>query len=257
MTSEGLRALLLDLDDTLIDNAMDTFIPAYFRALEAFVAEVVEPGMFIEELLKATRAMDRNDGSGPTNEEVFAAAFYPALGVPREEMEPLLAGFYREAFPKLAPLTAARPAAPKIVGWALERGLQVVIATNPLFPRTAIEQRMAWGGVGVDRFDYDLVTSYENCRATKSSPAYFLEIVSKLGRRPEECLMVGDNWGWDVICAGEAGIPGYWIASDGRQPPQPVVPVVGRGDLDGFLAAAESGDLERRWAERVCRGLAV
>jgi len=62
--------------------------------------------------------------------------------------------------------------------------------------------------------------------------------------------MVGDNWGWDVVCAGEAGIPGYWIASDGVKPPEPVVPVVGRGDLDGFLAAAESGDLEEHWAER-------
>ncbi len=94
MSSIGLKALLLDLDDTLIDNSMDTFIPAYFRALEAFVAGVVEPGRFIEELLKATRAMDGNDGTGLSNEEVFAAAFYPALGVPRDEMEPLLARFY-------------------------------------------------------------------------------------------------------------------------------------------------------------------
>jgi FMN phosphatase YigB (HAD superfamily) len=256
MNSTGLKALLLDLDDTLIDNAMDTFIPAYFRALETFVAGVVEPGRFIEELLKATRAMDGNDGAGVTNEEIFASAFYPALGVPREEMEPLLARFYNEAFPRLAPLTGRRPAAPKIVEWAKGRGLQVVIATNPLFPRTAIEQRMAWGGVGVDLFDYELVTCYENSHATKSSPAYFREIVDFLGRQPGECLMVGDNWGWDVACAGEAGIPSFWIASDGAQPPEPVVEVVGRGDLDAFLAVAEDGSLERSWAERVSQGLA-
>jgi FMN phosphatase YigB (HAD superfamily) len=220
------------------------------------VAGVVEPGRFIEELLKATRAMDGNDGSGPRNEEVFAAAFYPALGVPREEMEPLLERFYNEAFPRLEPLTGVRPAAPKIVEWAMSRGLQVVIATNPLFPRTAIEQRMAWGGVGVDRFDYELVTCYENSRATKSSPAYFREIVEFLGRQPDECLMVGDNWGWDVVCAGEAGIPSFWIASDGDQPSEPVVPVVGKGDLDALLTAAESGDLEESWARRVARGIA-
>jgi FMN phosphatase YigB (HAD superfamily) len=250
-----LKALLLDLDDTLIDNSMDTFIPAYFRALEAFVAGVVEPGRFIQELLKATRAMDGNDGSGPSNEDVFAAAFYPGLGVPREEMEPLLARFYSEAFPRLEPLTGKRPAAPKIVEWAMARGLQVVIATNPLFPRTAIEQRMAWGGVGVDRFDYELVTCYENSHATKSSPAYFREIVGFLDREPEECLMVGDNWGWDVVCAGTAGIPSYWIAMDGARPPEPVVPVVGRGDLDDLLASAESGVLERSWMEYVGQGL--
>jgi len=257
MTSPALKALLLDLDDTLIDNSMDTFIPAYFRALEAFVADVVEPGRFIEELLKATRAMDGNDGSGSSNEEVFAAAFYPALGVPREEMEPLLARFYAEAFPQLAPLTGQRSVAPKIIEWAKDRDLQVVIATNPLFPRTAIEQRMAWGGVGVDRFDYELVTCFENSHATKSSPAYFREIVDFLGRKPEECLMVGDNWGWDVVCAGTAGIPSFWIASDGAQPPEPVVEVVGRGDLDTFMTALENGELERNWAERVNQGRAI
>jgi FMN phosphatase YigB (HAD superfamily) len=253
MNSAALKALLLDLDDTLIDNAMDTFIPAYFQALESFVDSVVDPKVFIQELLKATRAMDRNNGFGPTNEEVFAAAFYPPLGVPREELEPLLGRFYAEAFPRLEPLTKPRPAAPKVVEWAKGRGLQVVIATNPLFPRTAIEQRMAWGGVGVDLFDYELVTCYENSHATKSSPAYFREIVEFLGQRPGECLMVGDNWGWDVVCAGEAGVPAFWISPDGASPPEPAIEIVGRGDLDAFLVAAEDGTLERRFSARGAR----
>jgi FMN phosphatase YigB (HAD superfamily) len=253
MSPTALKALLLDLDDTLIDNPMDAFIPAYFKALEGFVADVVSPERFITELLAATRAMNRNDGSGPSNAEVFAAAFYPALGVERAEFEPVLERFYREAFPSLAPLVGSRAAAPRIVDWAFERGLQVAIATNPLFPRTAIEQRMAWGGVGVDRYPYDLVTSYENCHATKSDPAYYREIVGTLGRRPEECLMVGDNWDWDIACAAEAGIPGYWIAADGVEVPSPRVDVVGRGDLDSFLAAVGDGSLEARLEELVLR----
>jgi FMN phosphatase YigB (HAD superfamily) len=254
MTSTALRAVLLDLDDTLIDNPMATFIPAYFAALEAFVSGVVAPDVFIEELLRATRAMDHNQGSGPTNEEVFAAAFYPRLGVPQELMEPLLERFYREAFPGLEPVVGKRPAAPKVIEWAQSRDLQVVIATNPLFPRTAIEQRMAWGEVGVDRFDYQLVTSYENCHATKSHPAYFSGIVENLGRRPYECLMVGDNWAWDVACAAEAGVPAFWIAHDGAQAPPPPTRTVGRGDLDSFLEQARSGQLEEQWRELVWEG---
>ena len=66
--------------------------------------------------------------------------------------------------------------------------------------------------------------------------------------------MVGDNWGWDVVCAGEAGLPAYWIAADGAQPPEPVVPVVGQGNLDAFLVAAEDGSLEENWAERTSVG---
>ena len=249
MTVPSLKALLLDLDDTLIDNPMDTFIPAYFQALKDFVAAVVPPELFIAELLAATRCMTRSDGSGPSNEEVFAEAFYPGLGVARANVEPLLERFYGEAFPKLRPLTGVRPAAPRIVEWAQNRGLQVVIATNPLFPRSAIEQRMEWGGVGVDRFTYDHVTTYENSHATKSHPAYFREILEILGRRPEECLMVGDNWEWEVACAAEAGVAGFWIAAADEIPPPPAAEALGQGSLDEFLGLAESGTLEKTFAD--------
>jgi FMN phosphatase YigB (HAD superfamily) len=257
MTTTGLKALLLDLDDTLIDNPVRTFIPAYFEALKVFVADTVDPDRFIAELLAATRAMDRNDGTGPMNEEVFAETFYPALGVPREVLEPVLGRFYREAFPCLQPMTAPRAAAPKIVEWAARRGLQVVIATNPLFPRTAIEQRMAWGGVGVDRFTFDLVTAYENCRATKSHEAYYRDIVAFLGRRPEECLMVGDNWDWDIACAVRAGIRGFWIALADARPGSSEVEVVGQGSLDAFLQAAVNGELEDAFEETLAGRVAL
>jgi FMN phosphatase YigB (HAD superfamily) len=244
MTATGLKALLLDLDDTLLGNSMDTFIPAYFGALKDFVSHLVPGEEFIAHLLSATRLMTTNDGSGPTNEEVFSEAFYPSFDVERRELEPVLEAFYREAFPKLQPLTQPRTAAPLIIEWAQERGLQVVIATNPLFPRTAIEQRMAWGGVGVDRFAYDRVTTYENSRATKSHPAYYLEILSALGRQPGECVMVGDNWGWDVEQAAGTGIPGYWIAGGGERSPNGAIPFLAQGSLDDFLETAKSGRLD-------------
>jgi FMN phosphatase YigB (HAD superfamily) len=255
MTTTPLKALLLDLDDTLLGNPMETFIPAYFSALTGFITEIQPPERLIEQLLIATRTMDGNDGTGPTNEEVFAAAFYPALGAPREELEPLFERFYAEAFEGLRGLTRARSSAPRILEWASQRGLQVVIATNPMFPRTAIEQRMEWAEVGVDSFTYDLVTSYENSHATKSSPAYYREILDVLERRPDECLMVGDRWDWDVVQAAEVGIPGYWIADAGAQPPTAGGAVVGQGTLGEFCESARSGSLEERFAEFVGEGV--
>jgi FMN phosphatase YigB (HAD superfamily) len=154
-------------------------------------------------------------------------------------------------------MIAPRRAAPKIVEWAGQLGLQVVIATNPLFPRTAIEQRMQWGGVGVDRFDYDLVTAYENCRATKSHEAYYRDIVAFLGRRPEECLMVGDNWGCDIACAARTGIRGYWIAAADACPDSSGVEIVGQGSLDALFKAAENGDLESAFEKSLAERVAL
>jgi FMN phosphatase YigB (HAD superfamily) len=243
-----LKALLLDLDDTLIDNSMETFIPAYFKAMTEFVTQIQPPERLIEQLLKATRIMDRNDGSGETNEEVFADAFFAGLGVERSEFEPVFERFYAEAFPRLQPLTRPRSAAPAIVEWAQERGLKVVIATNPMFPLTAIEQRMEWAGVGVDRFDYALVTSYETSRATKSHPAYYREILEVIGCQPAAAVMVGDNWEWDIVHAEMAGVPGYWIAASGAKPPDLRATPVACGTLDDFLAAVRSGEIETAMA---------
>ncbi|RLC86226.1 MAG: HAD family hydrolase [Chloroflexi bacterium] len=216
-----LKAILFDLDNTLLGNSMETFVPAYFQALTRYVAHLIPPDRLLTELLRATRAMEANDGNGPTNEEAFAALFYPAVGYERATLEPIFERFYAEEFPKLRSLTQARPEARPLVEWAFERGLQVVIATNPLFPRTAVEQRLEWADVPVTEFDYALVTSYEIMHATKAHPAYYREILARLGREPRECLMVGDDWEHDIAQAASIGIPVYWIADPGETPPSP------------------------------------
>ena len=66
--------------------------------------------------------------------------------------------------------------------------------------------------------------------------------------------MVGDNWGWDVACAAEAGVPSFWIAGDGALAPPPATRTVGRGDLDALLEQAHSGRLEEQWMELVAEG---
>jgi len=134
----------------------------------------------------------------------------------------------------LRPLTRTLPEARPLVEWALERGLQVAIATNPLFPRTAIEQRLEWAGVPVGARwprPYALVTSYEIMHATKANPAYYHEILAHLGRQPGECLMVGDDWERDIAPAASVGIPVYWIAAPGKVPPADDVALVGQGML--------------------------
>ena len=73
--------LLLDLDDTLLDSSMDTFLPAYFEALSAYVSDQVDPGNFIEALMVGTRAMMANTDPALTLKQVFNAAFFPRLEV--------------------------------------------------------------------------------------------------------------------------------------------------------------------------------
>ncbi|MEW6335907.1 MAG: HAD family hydrolase [Acidobacteriota bacterium] len=238
-----LKALLLDLDETLLINPMGRFIPAYFQALTRFLAGHVPAETLIAELLAGTRAMDGNDGGGATNEEAFAAHFYPAVGVAREVLEPEFRRFYAEAFPTLRALTRPHPEARPLVEWAFAAGLQVAIATNPLFPLAAIEERLRWAGVPVSEFPYDLITAFESMHATKSHPAYYREVLERLGRVPGECLMAGDDWAWDIVPAAALGIRTFWIGEPEAVPREPGVVLDGAGPLGELRRLAVAGAL--------------
>jgi len=91
--------LLLDLDDTLLHTSMDTFLPAYLQAWSGFIAAYTDPQKFVTTMLSATRVMLSNQQPDCTLQDVFEAAFFPALGLDPRRFQPIQEQFYREIFP--------------------------------------------------------------------------------------------------------------------------------------------------------------
>jgi hypothetical protein len=52
-----IRAVLIDLDDTLLVNKMDIFLPAYFQKLGEYLADRIDPDQMLTELLNGTQQM--------------------------------------------------------------------------------------------------------------------------------------------------------------------------------------------------------
>jgi FMN phosphatase YigB (HAD superfamily) len=192
-----IQAILFDLDGTLLDNDMSAFLPHYFRLLGARVAHLIPPDRFMDCLMTASDAMINNDGQA-TNEEVFVEVFYSLAGVSREVLEPVFADFYANDFPTLRHHTRPKPEACSVVQMAFDLGFCVVVATNPVFPATAVQQRLDWAGVA--HFPYHRVTSYENSRAAKPNLRFFEEILEGLGLPASAALVVGDE-DMDMVAA--------------------------------------------------------
>jgi FMN phosphatase YigB (HAD superfamily) len=222
LTLDRIKAVLLDLDDTLLINDMETFSPPYFRALLAKVQGVCRPGTFVEALNSGIRAMVANDGRGPTNAEVFDREFYPRVGCPRDDIEPLLNDFYRHDFEDLAYLTAPDPAARELVSLLRERGIKIAIATQPIFPLSAIHTRLRWANVSAEEFGFDLITSYEVMAACKPRRAFFESVLRQIGCRASESLMVGDSIEMDMP-AGRMGLRTFWVDRNHSRPSEQVV----------------------------------
>ena len=239
-----IRSLLLDLDDTLLGNELDAFMSRYFRLIGDYAQPVFDEKTFLPMLIQATQAMIRDTNPELTNDLVFWSAFEDLTGGKRTELEPFFRHFYESDFLNLKASTVLRPAAATLVRTAIDQGLPVVVATNPLFPRIAIEHRLEWAGLPVSEFDFALVTTYENMHAAKPQPDYYREILNVVGVEAGQALMVGDDWGNDIVPAAEVGLHTYWIAPDDATPVDPSL-IRGRGSLDELAELIISGRLEQ------------
>ena len=236
------RSILFDLDGTLVHYDFDMFIREYLTALGAKLANMVEPGRLVKQVMKSTDAMVRNLDPRKTNREVFSENFFPAIGMAEDALMPVFDDFYRRDFPHIRDRLGIRahPAARRMIEGLISRGLEVVIATNPVFPLIAVEERMRWGGL--DGLPYRLVTSYEAMHFCKPNREYYQEVLALIGRTPQECFMVGNDVEEDIV-AGTLGIKTYlvedFLLDRGRAKNHPDF----RGTFDSLVGFMESGRL--------------
>lgn len=225
--------LLFDLDDTLLGNHIDHFLPAYLKALGKHLAAYVAPDVMVKQLLAATGVMLANDRASQTLEHAFDDAFYPAIGRTKQELRPALEFFYQEIFPSLESLTQKRPDAARVVDDALSSGHTLVVATNPLFPRMAIEHRLRWAGLPPESIPFALITTYEDFHFAKPNPAYYAEILAQLGWPEQPAVVIGNSLEDDLLPAARLGLPGYLVTDQPVDLPAGLCPLSAQGPLAG------------------------
>ncbi|HHW06514.1 MAG TPA: HAD family hydrolase [Clostridia bacterium] len=201
------KAILFDLDGTLLPVDTDEFLQEYLKLLSMFTAPYMEPDTFVRHLLEATFCMIGDKDPGKTNEQVFMEKFFALTGLLPEVMKPVFDRFYVTEFCRLREICPANPLVPKIVEAAKRQG-KVVIATNPVFPLQAIRERLRW--IGIADVAFDLITSYEIMHFCKPHIEYYREIVELIGVDPADCLMVGNDVDEDLI-ARELGMKSFLV----------------------------------------------
>lgn len=209
--------LLLDLDDTLLSNDIQVFLPAYLQALSKYLSKFVDPSRLVDQLLAATKEMVENNQPDRTLEDVFDASFYPAIGISKAKIQDKIEDFYKTVFPTLQPLTSPRKEAVQLVDMAKKHGWQIVIATNPIFPRSAILERLKWADLPTAKYHFDLIPSYEEFHFAKPNPAFFSELLSHLGCPSGPTLMVGNDYFLDIAPAKQIGLPTYLVSPENIQ----------------------------------------
>lgn len=195
--NDTIEAVLFDLDGTLLRAQMKEFISQYIQGLSAHCANRVKPKKFEKTLLKIIHDLIHIEGDGSmTNEERVYAGMRQELALPKSMMDESLAQLKKTGLDRLQQFVQPVPLAKKIVNGCQKKGIPLVLATNPVFPKFMIQARLKWAELKEDSFTY--LTSYENSHYCKPHAGYFQAIADKLGIAPENCLMVGNDINHDL-----------------------------------------------------------
>ena len=200
-----IKAVLFDLDDTLLRLNLAAFIARYVAGATRLLADVartspVAIGVPYARAFLAMDAQDREDSL--TNERLFHQSFRAATGIPLDD--PVIADLMTYYESQIVPgfsggLVAARPVegARAAIEAVHDAGLVCALATNPTFSLACDRARMGWAGVAED--DFALISTYANSTRCKPSVRYYQEFANQLGVRLEECLMVGNDAVRDIV----------------------------------------------------------
>ncbi|OAN51335.1 hypothetical protein A6A04_16290 [Paramagnetospirillum marisnigri] len=184
--SQALRAVLFDLDGTLIHS-----LPDLVAAVNRMLATEARPPLTSD----AVKAMV-GDGA----DALVSRAFEATGGLPGPEIGPYLERFLADYEPRSADTTLPWPGVEETLSRLRELGLALAVCTNK--PRAATAEVLSKLGLDVH---FDLVVAAEDAPAIKPDPAHVRVILDRLGIEAGAAVMVGDSIN-DILSAKAAGV---------------------------------------------------
>ena len=185
-----LKAVLLDLDNTLILFDELKYYTAYFEKLNSFFDDDFTPDELRERVVAGTMALRFNKGE-KTNRQCFLDVFAKGREAESAALWERFMAFYRDAYGDIEVAVDLPDGLHPVMDRLRATGLKLVIASNPIFPVIAQEKRVRWGRL--DTAWFDLFTHIENMRFVKPMADYYHQTCELIGEIPAECLMVGND----------------------------------------------------------------
>lgn len=203
-----ITTILFDLDGTLLPIDTEKFIERYFAEISIKLKDYFTPGEITKNIWDSTMYMINNMDAGKTNEEAFFEDFYRRINHKAEIINPILDDFYEKDFNNIKDITTESRYMVDSIALLKEKGYNLVVATNPLFPERAILHRIRWAGLNKE--DFIFITSLEKMHYCKPQLKFYEEVLDNIKIQPQHCMMVGNDIVEDMV-AKNLGMKTYLI----------------------------------------------
>ncbi len=226
-----MKTILFDLDGTLLPMDQDKFVKEYFTRLSKWLAPYgYDSKLLVENIWKGFVGMVQNNGN-LLNEDVFWNVFKQSFGEHVIEDQPVFEKFYQSEFQKIKDVCGFTKQAKEVID-TLKDSYQLILATNPVFPRIATYSRIQWAGL--DSSDFSYITTYENSHSCKPNLHYYQEILDLFSLNPEDCMMVGNDVKEDMV-AGKLGMDVFLVTDCLINPEKEDISSFPHGSLEDLL----------------------
>ena len=192
-----IKNILFDLDGTLLNMDQDKFLELYMLSLYNYSKEEYKDVYELIDLIKKGVYLMVNNNGKLTNEEVFYNHFKSFHKDNTDALLKKYEEYYNSDFNITKESTSLKKVAPLLIKELKEKGYNLILATNPIFPRIATLNRIKWAGLDPNDFMY--ISTYENSHYSKPNIKYYEEILNKLNLNKEECLMIGNDTSEDYV----------------------------------------------------------
>ena len=194
-----LKAILFDLDNTLILFDEQKYFKSYIGKISQAFSDLMPVELFYKKLISATQALLQNNGD-MSNADFFMNEFSSDFEDKREVLWNRFLEFYKTEYDQFETLVSVPNGVRDLFIELRKRNIKLVIATNPMFPIDIQKKRISWAGIG--DLEFELITHIENMSYCKPRIEYYQQICQMIGEEPQDCLMVGNDPFNDMVVAG-------------------------------------------------------
>ncbi|GAA2745776.1 HAD family hydrolase [Terrabacter aerolatus] len=231
-TLHGVRALVLDVDDTIVDTREAMVVAGTHAAASVWPHRTGEHRAMAQRYYDDPQGWFPRYASGDVAFEVMRAGrlseVAAAFGV---EVPEGAHRSYEEAYaPAFRGAQRLFPDVPDLLAAAEGEGLPIALLTNSAHAPTRVKLE-ALDLVG----RFDVVVTTDTLGFGKPDPRVYLEACRLLDVEPHGAVCLGDNLEWDVLGAEAAGLRAVWLDREGRGTSEAVASVRGLDELTQAL----------------------
>jgi HAD superfamily hydrolase (TIGR01549 family) len=206
-----IKAVLLDLDNTLLHNPDRQFALEFMQAIDSHFKQTTNINNVSALFRKGIQALSSHRDMMLTNTQVMGKIISDATDTSTEHIQETLFSFYNTQYLNLERQTSPIAHTQQLIDQLLAQDIAVAIVTNPIYPQFAILERLEWAGLSSYINEFSFITHSDNMHFSKPHPAYYAEVIARIGLEFDEALMVGDSEANDIQPARRVGLHTFHI----------------------------------------------